>query len=277
VEHYEPSTLIAIRSVVAVPLLFLILCASRGVGRSLRELRVSARDGIVLGAINTVLPTILLAYGQKHVDSGTAAIANATVPIFVLLILLRFRPQERIPPMRLVGIGLGLLGVIVLAGARPPGGWWGVGGTLFVVGNSLVAAAATVYVQVRSGEHDSLLLITGATAWGFLLVLPAGVLQYPAGPFDAGATTAALLLGLLSSALGMIVLFHMIAQYGSSRTSVIGYLLPAVGLVLGVVALHEPVTATKLIGFVVILAGVALGSGVSLRRAAAAPGVDAEQ
>ena len=87
----------------------------------------------MLGVVNAAIPFTLIAWGEKHIDSGVAAIANAIVPIFVVLLAIRFRPSERARGLRLAGILLGLVGVGVLAGAHPQGGWWGVAGTLAVV------------------------------------------------------------------------------------------------------------------------------------------------
>ena len=74
------------------------------------------------------IPFTLIAWGEKHVDSGVAAIANSTVPIFVALLAIRFRPSERVTGMRLFGVLLGLVGVGVLTGLNPEGGWWAIAG-----------------------------------------------------------------------------------------------------------------------------------------------------
>ena len=64
--------------------------AARRGGRHARARLGRIRVGVVNGAI----PFTLIAWGEKHIDSGVAAIANATVPIFVVLLALRFKPSE---------------------------------------------------------------------------------------------------------------------------------------------------------------------------------------
>ena len=59
-----------------------------------RAARGRGAPGLVLGPINAALPFTLIAWGEKHVDSGVAAIANATVPLFVVLLAIRFRPER---------------------------------------------------------------------------------------------------------------------------------------------------------------------------------------
>ena len=107
---------------------------------------------LVLGTINAAIPFTLIAWGETHIDSGVAAIANATVPLFVVLLAIKVRPSERATGARLAGILLGLAGVVLLAGAQPGGGWWAVAGTLAVVLASLSYACGALYGQARSGE-----------------------------------------------------------------------------------------------------------------------------
>ena len=113
------------------------------------ELRSTGAGAFILGVTNMAFPFVLIAWGEKHIDSGVAAIANATVPIFVALLAIRFNPSERVRGWRLVGVALGLVGVGVLAGLHPQGGWWGVAGTLAVVVASLSYASANLYAQHR--------------------------------------------------------------------------------------------------------------------------------
>ena len=102
---------------------------------------------MVLGVFSTALPFTLIAWGETRIDSGVAAIGNASMPIFVALFALRFRKTERATGARLIGVLLGLIGVAVLAGVDPKGGWAGFVGTLAVVAASVSYAIATLYTQ----------------------------------------------------------------------------------------------------------------------------------
>ena len=82
-----------------------------GAARRSAALRATGRGGVILGVVNGAIPFTLIAWGEKHVDSGIAAIANASVPIFVALLAIRFNPSERVTGMRLAGVLLGLVGV----------------------------------------------------------------------------------------------------------------------------------------------------------------------
>ena len=134
VDELEPTVMMFFRLAIAAALL-LAFVAHRG---ALRDVARAWRAGLVLGVVNAAVPFCLIAWGEEHVDSGVAAIANATVPLFNALLVVRFLPSERLSGTRLAGVLLGLAGVAVLTGGQPAaGGWWAVAGTLAVVLASL--------------------------------------------------------------------------------------------------------------------------------------------
>ena len=142
-------------------------------------MRGAWRQGFVFGTINGALPFTLIAWGETHIDSGVAAVANASVPIFVALLAMRFNPGERSTGLRLVGIVVGLAGVAVLAGINPAGGAWGVIGTLAVVLASVSYAAGGLYGQRAVGHLPGPVLATSSLLYGALVLLPLAAVQHP--------------------------------------------------------------------------------------------------
>ena len=144
----KPTTIMAGRLLLAAGLLVPLLIASTGLRKAWRALRRVWLIGLVSGIVSAALPFTLIAWGQTHIDSGTAAIANASMPIFVVLLALRVRRSESARGSRLAGVLLlGFVGVGVLAGANPPGGWWGVAGTMAVVVAAFCYAVGALYAQ----------------------------------------------------------------------------------------------------------------------------------
>src|ERR671922_445535 len=128
VDELAPTTTMFLRlAFSAVPLLALV-AYKLGVRKAWRDLRAITKAAVILGVVNTALPFTLIAWGETKIDSGVAAIGNASMPIFVVLLAFRFRKSERATGSRLLGVFLGLLGVGVLAGVHPEGGWAGVAG-----------------------------------------------------------------------------------------------------------------------------------------------------
>jgi drug/metabolite transporter (DMT)-like permease len=214
-----------------------------------------------LGIFNSAIPFTLIAWGERHIDSGLAAIANASVPIWVALLAIRWRRDERSTGLRGVGILLGLAGVAVLSGAAPGGGWWGIAGTLAVVLASLSYAISTLYGQRLIEGLTGPVLSTTALLGGAAALLPFAILGAPRDVPGAKTVACVLALAALGTAAAQLVWFRLLRLYGSARASLVTYLLPVTALLYGVLLLDEPLTAPELAGLALVLAGVALGSG----------------
>ncbi len=267
VDDLAPTTTMFLRLLFsALPLLALVVYRL-GLQPAAGQLRSITKPAIILGVINTALPFTLIAWGETRIDSGVAAIGNASMPLFVVLLALRFVPSERATGFRLFGILLGLVGVGVLAGVNPQGGWSGVLGTLAVIAASLSYAAGSLYTQgLLTGVRNDV-LAAASIAWGALWLTPFGLVQAPSA-FPGWAPIAAVLaLALLGTVAGQLLYFRLIYSYGSSRASLVVYLLPVTALFYGALLLGEPITASAVVGLVLILTGTPIASGVlRLRR-----------
>jgi drug/metabolite transporter (DMT)-like permease len=262
VDEIEPTTMMCLRLVLAFAALLPALVVASGWNGAVREVRGTGAGGFFLGIVNTAVPFTLIAWGEKHIDSGVAAIANASVPIFVALLAIRFRPSERVTGMRLFGVVLGLAGVGVLTGLHPEGGWWAIAGTLAVVVASLSYACANLYVPHRFARTSPLVISVATTFWGAVVLLPLAILQLPDEMPGWKALGSVAALGLLGTGFASLVLYRLLNTYGSSRTALVTYLLPPMALFYGVTILDERLTINALLGLFLILAGVALGSGL---------------
>jgi len=262
VRDFEPTFLMTLRLLIGGALLLAFLVATTGIRAAVSDVRGAWREGLVFGAINGALPFTLIAWGEKHIDSGVAAIANASVPIFVALLAVKFNPSQRSTGLRLVGILLGLVGVGVLAGVHPEGGGWAVLGTLAVILASVSYASAGLYGQRVIGRATGPVLATASMLYGGVILLPFGLLQIPDhGP---GWKPVLSLVGLavLGTAVAQLFLFRILRLFGAARLSLVTYLMPAFALLYGSLILDEPLRPTMLIGLGLILGGIALGSGV---------------
>jgi drug/metabolite transporter (DMT)-like permease len=261
VEDIEPAPMMAARSLIAAALLVPYLLVTLGRRRAFDDLRSSWRDALVLGAINAAIPFWLVAWGEKHVDSSVAGIAQATVPLCSFLVGLRFLPHERIAPARWVGVGLGIVGVGLLAGFNPEGGWWAVAGTLAVVLASLSYASAAIYGQLRLRTVSGPVLAAGSMVAATVLLLPLSLFQLPDQRPGWQAVAGLLALAVVGTALAQLVLYRVLALYGARRLSLVTYLMPAFALAYGALLLDEPVTGAAVGGLALILLGVGFGSG----------------
>jgi drug/metabolite transporter (DMT)-like permease len=261
VDDIAPAPMMAARTLIAAAVLLGYLGWRFGRSRAVRELRGAWRHCLVLGLLNAAVPFWLIAWGEQHIDSGLAAVVQASVPIFNALLVLRFLPHERLNGTRAFGLAVGLAGVAVVTGVNPSGGGIAIIGALAVVGSSVSYASAGVYGQRAVSGTAGPVLAAGSMLTAGLILLPAALFQLPAEAPGWQATASVLALALLGTALAQLVLFRMLALHGSSRLSLVTYLMPGFALVYGALLLDEEITAAMIAGLGLILGGVALASG----------------
>jgi drug/metabolite transporter (DMT)-like permease len=269
VRDFEPTVLVTLRLLLAGILLFAFLAAREGGGAALRAVGAAWREGLIFGLINGVIPFMLITWGEKHIDSGVAAIANAAVPIWVAILAIKFNPGERSSGLKLVGIFVGLIGVVVLVGADPHSrSTWFVLGVLAVILASMSYAAGGLYGQRAVGRASGPVLATASMLFGGLVLLPFALFQLPGHMPGWKPIGSLLALAIVGTAVAQLILFRVLRLFGAARLSLVTYLLPVTALVYGAVLLDEPLRPSMLGGLGLILGGVALGSGMwrPLRR-----------
>jgi drug/metabolite transporter (DMT)-like permease len=261
VDELEPAVVALGRVTVGAAILLPIAAARGGLGRLRPHLSVLA----VLGALNNAAPFWLLGFAETRIDSGLTAVIQAAAPIFTVLLAIRLDPSQRATGTRLMGIGVGFVGVALLVGVQSGGQ---VVGALAVLGAALCYAVSALFAGTRARGIPSLHIAAGQLGFGVLFLAPLGLLQLPDEAPPAKAVLAVVALGALGSALAYVLYFAIIARAGASRAILVTYLVPAFALVYGAVFLDEEVTATAVAGLVLVLAGTTLATGVTRLRAA---------
>ena len=261
VEDIPPAAMTELRVLLAGVLLAAYLAFRMGVARALRELRAAWLPCLVLGVINAALPMGLVAWGETHIDSSVAGIAQSTVPIFTFLLAARFLPHEPVGALRIAGVALGFLGVALLAGFHTESGWWAAAGTLAVVVSSLSYASGGIYGQLRVHETPGPVLAAGNMLAAAIVLLPLAIADPPTQAPGASAVAGLVGLILIPTFAGQLMLFRILRLYGSRKLSIVTYLMPAFAVVYGAVLLDESITVAMLGGCALILLGVALASG----------------
>jgi len=264
VEDIPPAAMTELRVLVAGLLLAGYLVWRMGVAHAVEELRAAWRPCLVLGVINAALPMGLVAWGETHIDSSIAGIAQSTVPIFTFLLAARFLPHEPVGPFRIAGVALGFLGVSVLAGLDAEAGWWAIAGTLAVVLSSVSYASGGVYGQLQVRDIPGPVLATGSMLAAAIVLAPLAIADPPSALPGTTALAGLLALILIPTFAGQLLLFRVLRLHGSRKLSIVTYLMPAFAVVYGAVLLDESVTAAMLAGFVLIVIGAALASGQRL-------------
>jgi drug/metabolite transporter (DMT)-like permease len=266
----DPATLILGRIALAALTLAIYVRVTTGTHTALVELREHWRPLVVVGLLNTAVPFWLLSWGETRIDSGTASIIQASVPIFTALLAFGFFHEQRVTGRRLVGVGVGFVGVALLVGAQPAGK---ILGALAVVGMAVCYAAGGLLIRRHLSSARPPIVALGTSAVAAIAVLPVGAARWPSSTPDWKTIGSVVFLGIVGTAFAYLLFFTIIAGAGASYASFVTYLVPPVALAYGAIFLGERVGGAAVAGLVLILAGVALGTGLSRRsrRSATVP------
>jgi drug/metabolite transporter (DMT)-like permease len=219
-----------------------------------------------------VIPFSAISLGERWISSSVTGILIAMVPLSIALIQRFFGVHERLGSWRIVGLGLGFIGVVALLGfgtISGPLGWAGVACMLVA---TLGYAIGPLIIQRHLRELDPFgPLAASLLAASIVLIIPA-VLSLPARIPSATVLVSMAMLGVVCTALAMVLMFYLVGHAGASRAAVITYINPAVAALLGVSLLHERLGLGGILAFVLIL----LGSWLATRGAVVHPGPNVE-
>ena len=217
--------------------------------------------------IEISVPWVLLGHAETRLNSSTAGILIAVVPLFAAIIVSRLG-HEKLEGRRLLGLGVGFAGVALLVGLDIHfSDFLAVGATIIV---SLCYAIGPIIIDRKLKGVPAIGVITASLILATLIYLPFAPFLLPEA-FVAKAVFSVVGLGVLCTAGAFIVFFALIAEVGPARATVITYVNPAVAMVLGAIVLSEPLTIGMAVGFPLVLVGSYLGTTRAAPAQAPAP------
>lgn len=228
---------------------------------------------LVMGVLNNVLPFSLIAWGQQHIESGLAAILNATTAVFGVLLASLVFADERLTPARIAGVTLGFAGVVVVIGPDALSGFdLRSAGLLAVVGAALSYSFAAVWARAALGGLPPQVSAAGMVSAAALVMVPAALLVEGAPDFALMPVTwAAIAFYALGATVAAYLLYYrVLGMAGSGNLMLTTILIVPVAVLLGAVVLDEALPPTAFAGFGLIAAGMAVLDGRILRALAQA-------
>jgi drug/metabolite transporter (DMT)-like permease len=212
-------------------------------------------------ACEVAVPFLLIAAGEQRISSSLTAILIASMPLMVAVLSVRFSPADKPTGLRLVGLFVGFAGVVALLGVDVAGRPGELLGAAFVLVATLGYATAPLIVNRRLADLDPLGPIAASLAIAMVLLAPTVAAAPPDGLPPGAALAALAVLGVVCTALGLVLFFQLIVEAGPSRAAVITYVNPLVAVVLGVLVLDERLGAVSVVGLLAILGGSWLSTG----------------
>ncbi len=207
-----------------------------------------------------VIPFFLIAFGEQWLTSSLSGILIATVPLTVVVIAPLFGVHERLGAKRIAGLAIGFSGVVALLGfdtGHGPMLWLGVASMLVAV---IGYAVGPLIVQRHLADVDELGALAASLVIASVILLPFAFASAPAQIPSTLSLVSVAVLGLVCTALALLLYFHLIGIAGAARSSLVAYVNPAVAAVLGVLVLNEPFGISMAAGLAMILFGSWLAS-----------------
>ncbi len=209
------------------------------------------------------VPFSVISFGEKWISSSVTGILVAMVPLSIALIQRFFGVHERLGPWRILGLALGFVGVAALLGFGAISGPLGWAGAACMLIATLGYAIGPLIIQRHLGGLDPYGPLAASLAVASAALLIPAALSIPARMPSALALASMAVLGVVCTALAMLLMFYLVAHAGASRAAVITYINPAVAALLGVWLLDERLGVGGILAFALIL----LGSWLATRGA----------
>ncbi len=227
---------------------------------------------LVVGLTNIAIPFFLISWGELHIDSAVASILDATVPLFTILIAHFLLSDDKITLPKTVGLLVGFVGIVILMskdiGASPSS----LLGQAAVILASVFYAISSIYIRKMTVDTPGILRSAGplvsasVTMW-----LGAFIFESPVQIPQLGITWIALLfMGVLGSGLAFVMAFYLIHEIGPTRMTMVTYLFPLGGVILGVSFLHEQLTWQVIAGALLIISSLAIANWEPKKQAVSA-------
>lgn len=217
---------------------------------------------LLLSAINSAVPFMLLAYCTQQLSGSVAAIINATVPFFAALVAwawLKDKPRS----VQWWGLAIGFAGVVVLVFPKLQSG--SQASALAVCAGltaALLYAISANFTKRVLADVEPMTIAVAGTMFATLLALPIGLATLPAKLPSMAALSAAATLGVLCTAVAYIIFYRLFASIGPTRAVTVTFLIPLFSVIWGVLFIDERVTWNLAAGGSLILSGMVLTTGL---------------
>jgi drug/metabolite transporter (DMT)-like permease len=257
VDDFGTFTLVALRLLVGAALLWVVI---RLAHQPLPRERRMYGHLLVMALVNITIPFLLITWAEQSVASSLAAILTSPVPLFAIILSAVFLADE---PMRVNGVAglmVGFIGVIIITSPGLTGANSSITGEIALLGAAFSYAVGAVYSRRNVRGLPPMVPAVFQVSFAAIIVSTFALLfEHPwtATP-DAEAIFSILWLGIFGSGLAYLLVFRLFSNWGATRTTLIAYVIPPVGIILGFLVLDEPIDARILLGTALVVAGVGL-------------------
>lgn len=253
-EAFKPGLITLLRVGLGAAALWLLPTA-----RSTRIERGDWPRVVVLSAVWVAIPFTLFPLAQQYINSAIAGMLNGAVPIFaavIAVVMLRRLPRFA----TIAGLITGFSGVVAIsAPSVGEGGTEALGVALVVIATACYGLAINIAAPIQQ-RYGSIAVMARMLALATLWTAPLGLIGGAASTFAWYSFIAVAIAGVLGTGVAFVFMGTLVGSVGSTRASVLTYLIPVVALVLGVVFRGDVVAPIAVAGVAMVIAGAFLAS-----------------
>ena len=219
---------------------------------------------LVMGLLNNVIPFVLMAWGQLHIESGLTSILNAFTAVVGVVMAALFFSDERLTPRKIIGVVLGFFGVAVAIGLENFKNFdLRSLAQLAVIGGTVAYAVAGVWARKNLVGMPPQLAAAGMLTGATVIMLPLVYFVEGLPTFDLQPRTLVAIgyYAVIATATAYLLYYRVLAMAGSGNLMLVTLLVAPVAITLGAVVLGEKLSANAFVGFVILAVGLIILDG----------------
>lgn len=254
-----PISFAAIRFIIATTILAAIIVAKKLVlPQSGKDWGLLAGTGVLAFSLNYGL----VFWGEQYIASGLAALLQATLPAFGLVIAHLHLPAERMTPLKLAGVFLGVTGVaIIFSNQLRFDGPKALAGSVALVLSAVCAAYSNVLVKAYGKKFEPTVIAGTQMLFGLVPLVIVGLIA-DGNPLKFHWTATAVIslfyLAIVGSVIAFVLYYWLVRKMDVTKTMLISLVTPVTAVILGMLVLHEQMHWRTLIGGALIISGIGL-------------------
>lgn len=248
---YSPAIVVFGRVIIGAAILIPLALKDRSIFAALRGIKYVAFYAL----LEMVIPWILIGTAEQKISSGLAGLLIASVPIWSNLITYFQGDKEALETNRIIGIGIGFVGVILIVGIETFTGSSDPLSIVMVIIAAIAYAYAIIMIRQKLPDVSGIAINAVAMALTAIFYLPFTIALWPDHSVSREATYSVIALGIFSTGIAFAFFFALIADIGPTRASLVTYWNTAIAVVLGVMFLDEDLTAGIQIGLPLVMLG----------------------
>jgi len=216
---------------------------------------------LFMSLVGIVAPFLLIAYGQKNIDSSLAGILMSTMPISTLILSHFFLDDERMTKTKLVGFIIAFFGIIILIipekNLLSENSFNNLSSELMVIGGAILYSFAAVYGK-KFKITDPLNASSGTILFSAIIMF---LYLYFFENIDQTYVNnnnifSVIFLGIFCTAIATIIYFQILQTSGATFVSIMNYLIPIWSIFFGVIFFSENIFWNYIIGLIIVIIGI---------------------